>query len=110
MYGFGILLLEMFIGRRPTDDIFQDGLTLHDFVKTSLSEPVMEIMDPHLVFGDGKDRQMEEYVASLLRIGITCSNSKTTIQHKFITLVLKQYHKINFPTYKINEFKKLHYS
>ena len=71
MYGFGILLLEMFIGRRPTDDIFQDGLTLHDFVKTSLFEPVMEIMDPHWVFGDGKDRQME-YVASLLRIGITC--------------------------------------
>ena len=73
MYGFGILLLEMFIGRRPTDDIFQDGLTLHDFVKTSLSERVMEIMDPHLVFGDGKDRQMEEYLDSLLRIGITCS-------------------------------------
>ena len=51
MYGFGIPLLEMYIGRRSTDDIFQDGLTLHDIVKTSLSEPVMEIMDPHLVFG-----------------------------------------------------------
>ena len=73
VYSYGILLLEMFTGRRPTDDIFQDGLTLHDFAKTSLSERVMEIMDSNLVLGDERDRKMEEYVASMLRIGITCS-------------------------------------
>ena len=73
VYSYGILLLEMFTGRRPTDDIFQDGLTLHDFVKTSLSERVMEIMDSNLVLGDERGRKMEEYVASMLRIGITCS-------------------------------------
>ena len=73
VYSYGILLLEMFTGRRPTDEIFQDGLTLHDFVKTSLSERVMEIMDSNLVLGDERDRKMEEYVASMLRIGVTCS-------------------------------------
>ena len=73
VYSYGILLLEMFTGRRPTDDIFQDGLTLHDFVKTSLSERVMEFTDSNLVLGDERGRKMEEYVASMLRIGVTCS-------------------------------------
>lgn len=45
----------MFTGRRPTDDIFEDGLTLHDFVKSSLPERVREVMDLHLVLGDEKE-------------------------------------------------------
>ena len=73
VYSYGILLLEMFTGRRPTNDSFQDSLTLHDFVKASLSERVMEIMDSHLVLGDERDRKMEEYVALVLRIGVSCS-------------------------------------
>ena len=73
VYSYGILLLEMFTGRRSLDDIFQDGLTLHDFVKTSLFERVMEIMDPHLVLRDERDHKTECYMALVLRIGITCS-------------------------------------
>ena len=72
VYSYEILLLEMFTGRRPTYDIFQDGLTLHDFVKTSLSERVMEIIDPHLLLGHERDHKMEEYMASVLRIGVIC--------------------------------------
>ena len=72
VYRYGILLLEMFTGRRPTYDIFQDGLTLLDFVNTSLSERVMEIVDLHLLLGHEKDRKME-YMALVLRIGVICS-------------------------------------
>ena len=31
IYSFGILLLEMFTGKRPTDDMFKDGLSIHQF-------------------------------------------------------------------------------
>ncbi|CAL8126809.1 unnamed protein product [Prunus armeniaca] len=43
VYSFGILLLEMFTGRRPTDHLFSDGLNLHNFVKTAFPDRVTEI-------------------------------------------------------------------
>ncbi|XP_034710679.1 putative receptor-like protein kinase At3g47110 [Vitis riparia] len=54
VYSYVILLLEMFTGRRPTDNKFQDGHTLHNLVKTSLPE-------------------RESWSIAALRIGITCS-------------------------------------
>ncbi|PPD70503.1 hypothetical protein GOBAR_DD32621 [Gossypium barbadense] len=49
VYGYGILLLEMFTGKRPTDERFRDGLSLHNFVKAALPEQIIEITDPILV-------------------------------------------------------------
>ncbi|KAK3431451.1 hypothetical protein EUGRSUZ_E03143, partial [Eucalyptus grandis] len=45
IYSYGILLLEMFTGLSPTDDIFRDNLTLHSFVAEALPERAMEITD-----------------------------------------------------------------
>ena len=56
IYSYGILLLEMFTGKRPTDSIFQDNLNLHDFVKAALSEQKIDIIDPNLLW----ERQEEE--------------------------------------------------
>ena len=33
IYNYSILLLEMFTGKRPTDNMFKDNLNFHDFVK-----------------------------------------------------------------------------
>ena len=49
MYSYGILLLEMFTGRRPTGSEFQDGHTLHNYVKMSLPERFMEVIDQRLL-------------------------------------------------------------
>ena len=38
IYSYGILLLEMFTGKRPTDNMFKDNLNLHDFVRGVLLE------------------------------------------------------------------------
>lgn len=49
VYSFGILLLEMFTGKRPTDDMFKEGLDLHKYVKNALSDSLDEIVDPPLL-------------------------------------------------------------
>ncbi|MFQ6662549.1 hypothetical protein Gotur_030360, partial [Gossypium turneri] len=40
---------EMFTGKRPTDEGFKEGLSLHNFVKEALPERVTDIIDPILL-------------------------------------------------------------
>ncbi|GLU24342.1 hypothetical protein SLE2022_402850 [Rubroshorea leprosula] len=49
VYSFGIMLLEMITGKRPTNPMFQDGSNIHQFTKTALPERVMEILEPSLL-------------------------------------------------------------
>ena len=38
VYSFGVFLLEMFLGKGPTNEMFKDDLNLHNFVKMALPE------------------------------------------------------------------------
>ncbi|XP_031271077.1 putative receptor-like protein kinase At3g47110 isoform X2 [Pistacia vera] len=87
VYSFGILLLEMFTGRRPTDSMFNDGLTLHGFATMALPEKVMEIVEPSIVLGIGVDNsashaekreRIEECLISVVRTGVLCSVESPT--------------------------------
>ncbi|XP_010930447.2 uncharacterized protein [Elaeis guineensis] len=85
VYGYGILLLEMLTGRKPTNNMFKDGLNLHKFVDMAFPERVMEILDPQILpdeseEADGNIRnddfsrmQLRRCIISLIRIGLLCS-------------------------------------
>jgi len=84
IYSFGILMLEMLTGRRPTDEVFRDGQNLHNFVAISFPCNLIQILDPHLVsrdvevaIKDGNCDNLilseEECLVSLFRIGLMCS-------------------------------------
>lgn len=92
IYSYGILLLKMLTGNRPTDGIFKDGLDLHNFVKTALPERTSEVVDPLFVarwnrkgdeeeitnediciLVDIKKDQLQDSLTEILSIGVTCS-------------------------------------
>ena len=57
VYSYGILVLEMFTGRRPTDEMFENGFNLHSFVKTALPERVAQIVDSNLLLSDVEETE-----------------------------------------------------
>ncbi|KAK6290624.1 hypothetical protein POUND7_002165 [Theobroma cacao] len=90
IYSYGILLLEMFTGKRPTDETFKDGLDLHNFVKTALPERILEVLDPLFVAGGGGEEEeianeggcilvetkkdlLQNSLTEILKIGVACS-------------------------------------
>ncbi|XP_047332013.1 probable LRR receptor-like serine/threonine-protein kinase At3g47570 [Impatiens glandulifera] len=62
VYSYGILLLEMFTGKRPTDDMFKDGLDIHSFVAMALPENVMNLIDPSLLLEEAEEEEEETYI------------------------------------------------
>ncbi|CDP20761.1 unnamed protein product [Coffea canephora] len=58
VYSYGILLLEMIIGRRPTDDMFTDGLDLYNYVNMAMPEQLSKIVDPVLIATGEENREM----------------------------------------------------
>ncbi|PHT61772.1 hypothetical protein T459_34376 [Capsicum annuum] len=111
MYSFGILILEIFTGRRPTDTFFQASSGLHHFAETALTEKVMEILDKTAFHGkmmskatDGEDywgsisKEKMECLVGIIEIGVACSaespkdrltmrqvyNTLTQIREKFL--------------------------
>ncbi|CAI0555055.1 unnamed protein product [Linum tenue] len=86
VYSYGVHLLEMFTGRKPTDEAFQEGFTIHRFVRTAISEKlVTELLDPVLlnelhIGGTTHNNTIpsspkaEEILISILEIGVACSS------------------------------------
>ncbi|KAL3735375.1 hypothetical protein ACJRO7_024499 [Eucalyptus globulus] len=95
VYSFGILLLEMFTGRRPTEEAFKDHLNLHTIVKVNLPDRVMEIMDSAIFNGENENdiERMRDCIASVLRIGVACS-IESPRDRMDMAEALKELHKI----------------
>ncbi|KAL8218465.1 hypothetical protein R6Q57_021838 [Mikania cordata] len=81
VYSFGILLLEVMTGKKPTDDIFSEGLSLHKFASMALSDHVINVIDAislnvykeHEIAIKANAKKIEECIASIVKIGVACS-------------------------------------
>ncbi|ONK61246.1 uncharacterized protein A4U43_C08F27720 [Asparagus officinalis] len=94
-YSYGILLLEMFTGKRPTDDMFVGGLTLPMFVKMAFPEQITDVIDAHLLTPSDDSESMNyaratNCIASILRIGPALSARANYGRGMEIENVLKQ--------------------
>ncbi|KAM0933353.1 putative protein kinase RLK-Pelle-LRR-XII-1 family [Dioscorea sansibarensis] len=81
VYSYGIILLEMFTGKRPTNDMFKEGLSIREFAdKGATSEHAMEISDGIIFLevetnaNKNEIMRIKECSDSVLEVGLSCSN------------------------------------
>ena len=94
VYSYGILLLEMFTGKRPTSDIFVGNLNLHKWVNMAFPNKVNEVIDNNLSIELHRDEcenyNVQECLLSLLRVGLICSkdspNERPTMREVVMVL------------------------
>ena len=75
VYSYGICLLEMMTGKHPIDDMFQEGLIVHNFARMAIPDNVIEIVDQVLLKNNEEEASatIEECLTSILKIGVACS-------------------------------------
>ncbi|XP_043708213.1 probable LRR receptor-like serine/threonine-protein kinase At3g47570 [Telopea speciosissima] len=111
VYSYGILLLEMFTGKRPTHKMFKDNFNLHCWAEMAMHGGVMVVVDPSLLPMEeykgevattvtnitGSRRCMkvrvQECLNSVIRIGVACS-AESPWDRMDISDVVKELHMI----------------
>ncbi|CAO2039677.1 unnamed protein product [Urochloa humidicola] len=81
VYGFGIILLEMMTGRRPTDPMFKDGVGIVDFVDGHFPHEIFQVIDAHLTeecnsFAEAKkpsESAVHQCLQSVLQVALSCT-------------------------------------
>ena len=80
-YSYGILLLEMTTGKRPTDNMFNEGQSLRRFCEMAYPDRLDEIVDPYLshpeldnsLNGAEYRRKIMQCLISTVEVGLSCS-------------------------------------
>lgn len=89
VYSYGILLLEMFTGKSPTDSEFGEAIGLRKYVQMALPDRVSTIMDQRLLIETEDNEARMSYsgsirdlriscITSILQVGICCSDETPT--------------------------------
>ncbi|KAM3372623.1 hypothetical protein ACQJBY_019489 [Aegilops geniculata] len=76
VYSFGVILLELLTGKRPTDDMFVDGLSLCKFCESMFPDRVAEILDPHMAHEEHQgcaEVWTQRYIVPLVALGLSCT-------------------------------------
>jgi len=81
VYSLGILLLEMFTGKSPTDEMFRDSLDLHKFSEDALLDSIWEIADATMwlhtpTHHSTRRSRIENCLVSVFALGISCSKKQ----------------------------------
>ncbi|GJS64104.1 leucine-rich repeat protein [Tanacetum coccineum] len=96
VYSFGILLLEVMTGKKPTNDMFNEGLSLHKFAYMALPNHVIDVTDNDAILlqsTDANAKKVEECLAATSKIGVSCSVDSPP-QQMIIEIVVNELQRI----------------
>ncbi|PWA55553.1 protein kinase-like domain-containing protein [Artemisia annua] len=96
VYSFGIVLIEVMTGKRPTDDMLKEGLSLHKFAYMALPDHVIDVIDDDAIVlqsTEANARKVEECLVATIKIGVSCSVDSPPQQMK-IEIVVNELQRI----------------
>ncbi|XVE51480.1 hypothetical protein DITRI_Ditri02bG0044500 [Diplodiscus trichospermus] len=74
VYSYGILLMETFTRKKPTDEIFSSEMSLKDWVKKSLSDAIIDVSDANLLTRDEEHFIAKvNCVSSIMGLAVDCT-------------------------------------
>ena len=103
VYSYGIIILEMFLGKRPTDKMFKDGLNLHNYAKMAVAQPerLVQVVDSilrsdveiHIIVNPCQiDAIVHKCLVPILQLGLACSvqSPKERMNMEEVTRILHE--------------------
>ncbi|XP_059627834.1 receptor kinase-like protein Xa21 [Cornus florida] len=93
VYSYGIVLMETFTRRKPTDDLFAEDLNLKDWVNQSLPDAIIHVVDSNLLPPKEENYTAKvQCLSSIMELGLKCSaeSPHERINMKDALIVLKK--------------------
>ncbi|CAI0628236.1 unnamed protein product [Linum tenue] len=74
VYSFGILVMEVFTRRNPTEESFQEGMSMKQWVTTLVPEGVTKYADANLLnYNSNRDfKSRESCISSIMKLALEC--------------------------------------
>ncbi|KAM7515066.1 hypothetical protein LguiA_004649 [Lonicera macranthoides] len=79
VYSYGILLMETFTRKKPTNEMFSELLTMRSWVYEASLDPIVQVVDANLIGrGDEDFLAKKECASSILHLALDCSTNIPT--------------------------------
>ncbi|XP_010051570.3 putative receptor-like protein kinase At3g47110 [Eucalyptus grandis] len=92
VYSFGILLLEVITGKKPTGEMFNADVSLRQWVGAAIRERVLDIVDSKILHTKHEDPVLSKFhsiVLLILELGLECSKDLPEERMDMKTVVVK---------------------
>jgi hypothetical protein len=73
VYSYGIVLLETLTGKKPTHDMFAEGMNLQKWVGSSFPNRVGEVVDKNLLSTRNEEDKELNCLSELINVGLLCT-------------------------------------
>jgi hypothetical protein len=73
MFSYGIMLLEVFTGKRPTDTMFVGDLNIRRWFHQSFPSNLIHVVDDQLLLDDSPICNLNDSILRVFELGLLCS-------------------------------------
>ncbi|CAN4105616.1 unnamed protein product [Withania somnifera] len=74
IYSYGIMLMETFTRKKPTDEFFTENSSLREWIRQSWPHEMDEIIDPELMIPEEKNKTGKvQCLSSIMELALSCT-------------------------------------